>query len=189
MSKLRTFVAIEIPNNVKEQIAAVQSELKRHGDRVSWVKSTNIHLTLKFLGDVEESLIDSIGKKIQTAAEKSAPFSGEIAELGAFPNLRRARVLWAGVNGAEIELTDLVRNLENELKDIGFPKEKRKFNPHMTIGRVKSPLSPHFIARIKQLEFNAGVLEGREIVFMRSDLKPTGAVYIPLSKARLRAKS
>ncbi len=189
MSKLRTFVAIEIPNNAKEQIAAVQSELKRHGDRVSWVKSTNIHLTLKFLGDVEESLIDSIGNKVQTAAEKSAPFSADIADVGAFPNLRRARVLWAGVNGGEIELRDLVRNLENELNDVGFPKEKRKFNPHLTIGRVKSPLSPHFMAWIKQLEFNAGTLPGKEIVFMRSELKPTGAVYTPLCKVRLLAKS
>lgn len=185
MSKVRTFIAIEISDSVREKIAALQENLKKAGERISWTKPGNIHLTLKFLGDVEENQIEAIADAVNRSAKGIRSFSYQVRNLGAFPNIRRARVLWVGVENKTDELTELANRLEDELSKIGFKKEKHKFKPHLTIGRVKSRLGEQFIKRFEKLDFSENEVRVEEINVIKSDLKPTGAIYTPLKKIML----
>ena len=186
MSEIRTFIAIEIPETLRQKIAAVQDELKKEKGRVSWTKPGKIHLTLKFLGDVEENRIWDVSEAVKKGVGPIKSFNFEVKNLGAFPNIRRPRVLWVGIENPTNQLTKLAQNIEDELNKIGYPKEKLKFSPHLTIGRVKSALNERFIYRIKNMNFEGVEVEVKEILVMKSDLKPTGAIYIPLYKIELK---
>ncbi len=182
MSKFRTFIAIGISDAVRQKIADVQAELKRENARISWTKPENIHVTLKFLGDVEESKIDSIAGVIQKVTENIQSFTVKVKTLGAFPNLRRARVLWMGLENVSAELTQIAEGIETGLSQLGFPKEERKFSPHLTIGRVKSALSNRFVEKFQSYAFEGGEFKVEEIILMKSDLHPAGAIYTRLRK-------
>ncbi len=185
MSEIRTFIAIEINESVHREIAHVQEDLKKAKERISWNKPTNIHLTMKFLGAVEENKIEPIAGVINNIAKDTPAFTTHVKNLGAFPNFRRPRVLWVGVENALEQFREIARNIENELSSLGFTKENRKFTPHLTIGRVKSLPSKQFIEKVKNYDFVGGEIHVREIVVMKSDLRPTGAVYTPLKKIEL----
>jgi 2'-5' RNA ligase len=187
MPKLRTFIAIEIPDETKGRIAQVQLELKTYRERISWVKPGNLHLTLKFLGDVEEGQLDGIGRGMETTAKNAAPFTLAFRDLGVFPNLRSARVLWVGAIENSGMLIKLVQSVESEMDHLGFPKENRKFSPHLTIGRIKARPSEKFLSRIGQFEFEGGEVEVKQIHLMKSDLRPTGAVYTDLKQIELES--
>ncbi len=186
MADLRTFIAIETPESIQAKIAALQDELKQENERVRWPKPANIHLTLKFLGQVEESRTPVITESVKDMLKEQPKFTFSVRGLGAFPNFRRARVLWVGVNDNSDQLQHLVENIEAALIPLGFSKENRKFTPHLTLGRVKSSLSKSFIRKLEQIDFAGGEVTVDEIVLFRSDLKPTGAVYTPLSRFRLK---
>jgi 2'-5' RNA ligase len=186
LSEIRTFIAIDIPDSIRQKIGIIQDELKKERGRVSWAKPGNIHLTLKFLGNVAENRITDVAEAVEKAVEPFESFNFFIKNLGTFPNVRRPRVLWVGIENPPAQLISLAQNIEEELHRIGFPKEKRRFSPHLTIGRVKSILSGEFIEKIKNLKFEGGEVEVKEIVVMKSDLKPTGAIYTPLHKIELK---
>ena len=185
MKKIRSFIASEISESVREKIADLQEELKEHKERISWTKPHNIHLTLKFLGDIEESKTKSIGESLRAAAKEFQPFNFWVKELGVFPNFRRPRVLWVGINNPGNELNSIHCKIEQQLNQLGFPEEKTRFNPHLTIGRVKSQVSDQFIERFKTAKFDGDEVEVEEIIFMESKLHPKGAIYTPLKKIRL----
>ncbi|MFQ5707374.1 MAG: RNA 2',3'-cyclic phosphodiesterase [bacterium] len=186
MSKIRTFIAVEIPQQVRQNIAAVQNAFKKEQDHLRWTKPDNIHLTLKFLGDVEEDKIEAIADAVDTGAQSLVAFNCLVEELGAFPNFNRARVLWVGITDPQNQLTNLAQKIDHELGKMGFPREKRKFSPHLTIARVKSRLSENFVARLQQEAFHGGEVRVAEIVVVKSDLKPRGAEYTVLKRIRLR---
>lgn len=186
MSKVRTFIAIEISDALRQKIAGVQEKLKKEKERVSWTKPGNIHVTLKFLGDVEENEINAIVEAVERAVGSFNSFILSVKNIGAFPNLRRPRVFWVGIENPPVQLTQIFEKIEDELNQIGFPKETRKFSPHLTIGRVRSPISDGFIEKFKKETFEGGKVRVEEIVVMKSDLKPTGAVYTPLKKVKLK---
>ena len=183
-SRIRAFIAIEISNSVREKIANLQEELKKHKERISWTKPGNIHLTLKFLGDVEESKIKLIGESLTNATKEFQPFKFLVKNLGAFPNLRRPRVLWLGIENPTNELSEILNIIDKQLNLLGFPKKKR-FSPHLTIGRVKSQVSDQFIERFKISQFDGDEVKVEEIIFMKSQLHSKGAIYTPLKKLRL----
>ncbi len=185
VSKIRSFIAIEISESVREKIADLQEELKKHQERISWTKPDNIHLTLKFLGDIEESKTKSIGESLTTATKEFQPFNFFVKELGIFPNFRRPRVLWVGINNTGNELNKIHSKIEQQLNQLGFPKEKKRFNPHLTIGRVQSQVSDQFIEKFNTCKFDGGKVKVEEIIFMKSRLRPKGAIYTPLKKLRL----
>lgn len=185
LSKIRTFIAIEISESVRQKIAALQSDFKKRKERISWAKPGNIHLTLKFLGDVEEGKIKLIGEALATATKEFQPFSFFVKELGAFPNIRRPRVLWVGIENSTKELSDIQIEIEDQLNQLDLLKEKKKFNPHLTIGRVKSQVSNEFIENFKASIFDEEEVKVEEIILMRSELHPKGAIYTPLKKIRL----
>ncbi len=186
MAKIRTFIAIELSDSVRQKIAELQEELKRDREKISWTKPGNIHLTLKFLGDTEESKIDRIAGIINGIASDYQSFSLSVSGLGVFPNFRRPRVIWVGMPNSPASLIEIAEKIDSNLAEIGFPQEDKRFSPHLTIGRVKAEVSNGFIEKIKSRQFDGGEFNVNEILIMKSDLHPAGAVYTQLQKIALR---
>ena len=174
---VRCFVAIDIPEDVKAEIAGLQHSLKQLGARISWARSEGMHLTLKFLGDVESGLIPDVIDALDAAVSSSKAFTVSAEGVGCFPNSRRPRVMWVGLDGGD-SLMAVQEAVEAAMAPLGFDREKRKFNPHLTLGRVKSPQGiDDVVRRMEQLGFHRREFPALEIRLMQSDLKPTGAVY------------
>ena len=184
--KIRTFIAIDIPGSIREKIAGFQAELKRHKADVKWVRPGGIHITLKFLGNVEEQKIDEIEQAVRNAVEGLNAFTLSVGGSGVFPNDRRPRVLWVGVKEGSSILVQLAERIENECAHLGFEKEKRKYSAHLTLGRVRSQKGIGSIIEVmKTMGFEGESFKVSEILLMKSDLKPTGAVYTVLKRIKL----
>src|SRR5574341_632187 len=183
---MRTFIAIELPQEFTSQIDQLQSVLKKTKADVSWVKPENVHITLKFLGEVKEEKIDEVYQATEKSINGIKAFKVNLQGLGGFPNLRRPRVIWIGVEKGKEVLAEIYPKVEEEFFKIGFPKENRGFTPHLTIGRVKSPKNLDSLAgEINRTAFQTEEFEIKEVVVMKSTLLPTGAVYTPQKKVLL----
>jgi 2'-5' RNA ligase len=183
---MRTFIAIELPEKVKKKIELAQAPLKKTNAFVSWVKPGNIHVTLKFLGEVPEDKINDVFLATEKALEGIKKFRMSLRGMGAFPDFRRPRVIWIGAKSGEEELIYLAGRVEEEMGKIGFPKENRKFSAHFTIGRVKSTKNiENLMELVKSSDFSTDEIEVNEVVVMRSQLHPAGAIYTPLKKIQL----
>jgi 2'-5' RNA ligase len=177
---VRTFICLEIPALIKERISRLQDTLRQIEAQISWTRPENIHLTLKFLGNIEASRIDRVGKALKIAANGIPSFEVTVSGAGCFPSARSPRVLWVGSSNTPEPLQRLYSNIEDELSRVGFDREKRKFSPHLTIGRVRTP---HNSARVAESLIAAGFesepFTAREVILMRSDLNPSGSIYTP----------
>ncbi|RMG55221.1 MAG: RNA 2',3'-cyclic phosphodiesterase [Acidobacteria bacterium] len=178
---IRSFICIELPERLRHRIGEIQAELKTYAAHVSWVRPQNIHLTLKFLGHIEPHRIPEILGAIRPMVTRHPPFTLVPEGRGVFPHTRSPRVFWLGIRDDSGVLSALQEEIERTLEPLGFPREKRPFTPHLTIGRVRlyrkpKDLTPKFLA----LEFSEPAFEVDHITLMRSDLKPTGAIYTPL---------
>lgn len=184
---MRAFIAIEIPEEIKTALTRLQNDLRRAKAEVSWTKPENIHLTLKFLGEIEESQASEIAQACAAAEFQS--FTLSLNGAGVFPNARQPRVLWAGLAGEIETLTAMQRRLEDRLAAIGVEGDEKAFRPHLTIGRVKSNRNAReIVARAEAYSLPALSFDVREIVLMKSELHPAGARYTALAKAYLRSK-
>ena len=183
---MRSFIAIELPETIENALAELQSDLKGCGVDVRWIKPENIHLTLKFLGNIEEKMVDSISEAIKKACRTYAVMKLTLSEVGVFPNVRSPRVLWVGLNNSDI-LPALQNEIEQELSPLGFEQEKRKFVPHLTLGRFKS--SRGKMALKEKIELyrgkELGVFDTGSVSLMKSDLGPAGAKYTRLAEIPL----
>ena len=185
---MRTFIAIEIPEEIKKEMAKVQDELKRSGADAGWTRPEGIHLTLKFLGEVPEAKIEEIKNALVQAAEATSRFRLKITGAGAFPNPKNPRVVWLGVSGDIDKLSALQGSVEESMTAMGFDREERAFSPHLTLARIKY-LRPRYswqtaidsIKDIKLAEFDVD-----HVSLMKSDIKPSGAVYTEIGRARLK---
>src|SRR3972149_9024661 len=139
MSQVRAFIACDIPDLFLEKISSVQDRLKGLDMDVTWTKVGGIHITLKFLGDIEEGYIDKVAAVIEEISKGQAPFEISIKGSGAFPNLKNPRVVWIGVEDEVNVLSKLQQGLDDRIKGLGFEPEDREFRPHLTLGRVKGP--------------------------------------------------
>lgn len=183
---MRLFIAIELPDEIRAALAAVQNDLRRAQADVAWTKPDNQHLTLKFLGEVEAPRVPSIIAACQQAVAGIYPFTISLRDTGAFPNLRGPRVLWAGLDQGTAELRQLHAQLEAQLAQSGFAKDDRAFKPHLTLGRVKSMKNvPALVARLTSTPLPALAFTAAEIVLMQSQLHPAGSIYTPLAKIAL----
>ncbi len=180
---MRTFIAIEIEPSIKEKISNLIRELEKVGAKVGWVKKESIHLTLKFLGEIEEGKIRDVSEKLKLISSKIKPFRIKIEGTGWFPEKSsNPRVLWVGVKFPE-QLKILWEEIEREMGKIGFKQEEREFSPHITIGRVKGNGSIHKILDIlKKSSTLFGEIEVKGIILFQSILKPDGAEYNALEK-------
>jgi 2'-5' RNA ligase len=177
---IRSFVCIEVPEHVRLRIADLQEHLRGERARISWVKPSNIHVTIKFLGDVRSSSIPEVTEGISKSAIGVGRFEIEVSGTGCFPSPRDPRVLWVGLATIPDELRRLRDALETELAQQGFERESKNFAPHLTIGRVRSPGGAAAVARkLLSAGFEPERFEVAQLVLMRSDLNPTGSVYIP----------
>ncbi len=135
--KIRTFVAVDVGRAICSSAAELIEELARTPADVKWVQADNLHLTLKFLGDVETNSLHEVCAAVQRAADETAPFALEIRGAGAFPNLQRPRTVWLGVGEGAEAMTELAQRIESALQGLGYPREARRFSPHLTIGRAR----------------------------------------------------
>ena len=184
---IRTFVAIELPHRVVASIAEIQSRLKEYGFNIRWVRPENIHLTLKFLGNIASEAVETVCEAVSKAVSTSGPLSLEAAGVGVFPHMRRPRVVWVGITGQTAGLRALQKKIDAELLSVGFPKERRLFKGHLTLGRVKGsiPAKKFQEAFDRCSDFHAGSCCVDELILFKSDLKPTGSEYIKLCQMRI----
>jgi 2'-5' RNA ligase len=183
---MRTFIAVELPEEIKRQIEQLQAPLKNTDAFVSWVKPKNIHVTLKFLGEVPEEKIDEVFSAVRRALEGAREFTMSLKGMGGFPNLKRPRVIWVGAGSGGEELSQMAKRIEEEMEEVGFPREKRRFSAHFTIGRVKSPKNIEKLTElVESTNFQTEEIEVNEVVVMRSQLHSAGAIYTALEKVPL----
>jgi 2'-5' RNA ligase len=185
---MRTFIAIEIPNEVKQQMAEVQAGLKKADIDASWPRPEGIHLTLKFLGEVPETKIDDIRNALALAVEGMSTFQLEIAGAGAFPNARNARVVWIGVSSEIEKLNRLQAAVEEALVRIGMEREDRPFKPHLTLARIKYVRSrERLLAALEQVkDVRLQGFEVKAVSLMKSELKRSGAEYTEIARIELK---
>lgn len=190
MSIIRAFIAISLPPRIRELVVEVQERFHECGKTLSWIKPENVHLTVRFLGNISEEKVPAIGEAIKKGIADTHPFRMEIDEIGVFPNLKYPRVIWLGVEEATHTLIDLENRISDEMETLGFEREERKFTPHITLGWVKTYKKKNKIIEIIQSQ---GKIYGAEIAMesvelYRSDLKPTGAVHTVLSRFSLKKR-
>ena len=188
---VRSFIAIELPAEFKAELTSVEDKLKAgHHPFVKWVNPSGIHLTLKFLGNIAPEKITGITYVLTEVASVIPPFQLGLGKLGAFPNLRRPRVIWVAITGDVERLAILNREVESALDSLGFPRESRPFSPHLTLARLRERTSS--IEREELGKFTAStpfqsklIFEVNTISLMKSELNPRGAVYHRLASIAL----
>lgn len=188
MAKIRSFLAVELPPPILAKIGSIQDRLRACRADVRWVKVERIHLTLKFFGNIEEEQIANISSVMEESAAETSAFPLSIKGLGAFPSTRAPRVIWLGLHGWEENLLPMQREIETGLEAVGFRPEKRPYRPHLTLGRVKSLKGKGGLVDLmeRETEVNFGPFVVDRIVLFRSDLRPTGPIYTPLTIRGLR---
>jgi len=191
MSVIRAFVAIDLSEEIYQRLNTVTGNLQERlaGVPVRWVPVRNIHVTLKFLGDVSIKNLEVLKKLLETEARNHASFEISVGDLGAFPSERRPRVLWAGVEAPQ-ELAALQRRIESETARLGYAPEDRPFSPHLTLGRIGRNASSQDLQRVGEILKTTrigflGATRIQAVHLYRSDLQPGGAVYTPLYTADL----
>ena len=196
---IRAFVAVELPAALRERIADLQQQVKRElgqelrrrapEARVQWVRTESMHVTVKFLGDIAEDGLRDIEQALALVAGHHAAFSIEIRGLGVFPAGRAPRVLWLGLAGGTDRLMPLAQSLDEALAELGYPRERRPFQPHLTLARIKDHGREvgDALGQTGMLAGPAAVggLEVSALSLMKSELRPAGAVYTRLVEAPL----
>jgi len=191
MEQVRSFIAIELPDEVKSGLADLQARLKTgQPPSVKWVNPNSIHLTLKFLGNVAADQIDGITRAMEAAARGTAPFPLEVRELGVFPTLRRVQVVWVGMSGDLARLGRLQQRIESNLGPLGFTPEARKFTPHLTLARLREQATPDERQSLGQLIARTGFTAAPgftvdAVNLIKSQLTREGAIYHRLSSVKL----
>lgn len=186
---IRTFVAVEMPPEISSRVDALIQKLKVAQAKVSWVSPGNMHLTLKFLGDVLDREVPAICEAVSRASGAVSAFEMVVEGVGAFPNVERPRTLWLGASEGSDRMAELYTAIDEELGKLGYRQEGRRFKPHLTIGRVRgqSPATTQLIELLeKHRDFEAGALYVEETAVLSSDRGPQGSLYEPLGHAELR---
>lgn len=180
---MRTFVAIEISEKARRALAKAIDDLKGDLGKLAWVKPGNLHLTLKFLGEIDPNDVMAIDSALKTVAKETTPFGYEIEGLGVFPDTHKARVLWAGLRGGKKALPTLAKRVDTALADLGFKRERRPFSAHITIARIRKPVEAErleaALARYEGEFFGDEWVES--IVLLESTLARGGSIYTPLA--------
>lgn len=187
---MRAFIAIELPKEIKKYLAGLQEQLKTAGADVKWVAPENIHLTLKFLGEIDEKKVNQVKEILAEVGGNKNSFPIRLSSLGAFPKINFPRIIWVGIDQGSAETEEIVRGLEQNFSQIGIPKEGRPFSSHITIGRMRSSLNRQKLVqelnnlvnkRKDNLEFLA-----TKITLFKSTLTPKGPVYETLKEISLK---
>ena len=191
---MRAFIALELPTEVKDMLVASSNRLAAQlpPRSVRWVKPAAMHLTLKFLGEIEAATVPTLRQALSAVTQAALPFTLQSGELGVFPNPTRPRVVWVGLAGDRAELAALQQQVEAACVRLGHAPEKRSFSPHLTLGRVRNGIGRPKLRTIGEIVqgFTAPApqrWEVRQLTLFQSELQPTGAVYTPLVVLPLRS--
>lgn len=186
--EMRTFIAIEIPEAIKQEMKTIQDRLKRSGVDAGWTRPEGIHLTLKFLGEVEESKVPEISAALTGAVQGTKGFRLDVAGVGAFPNPKNARVVWIGVSEEIDAFTKLQKAVEEAITRLGFKREDRAFTPHLTLGRIKFIRSRDtWLKALEEIKgIKLSVFDVHAVSLMKSELKPSGAIYAEIGRIELK---
>jgi 2'-5' RNA ligase len=192
---IRTFICLDLPSTLKARLEKFEATLQAHSrSRVSWAKPENIHLTLRFLGDIEKTRLPELQACVERAAQGINHFTMSAIGTGAFPNLRNPRVFWIGIKDDHQQLKPLQQRVEKELVAAGFGKEDKPFSPHLTIGRARTSRQSNTRADMRDIttvfssmEFAEVPFPVEEIIIMRSELRPSGPIYTKLAMIKLTA--
>ncbi|MEO8498974.1 MAG: RNA 2',3'-cyclic phosphodiesterase [Planctomycetota bacterium] len=188
MARIRTFIAVETSPAVHRRVADLQNKLRESEAKANWTDLDKIHITLQFLGDVDETEIPEVCNRVAKAAEPFEPFLAEFSKAGAFPSLEKPRTVWVGVEAGREELVDLQNAIQESLVEMRFPRERRTYRPHLTIARVRG-VGPHQ-TRLAELlahyrDFKADSCDVSEVLIMASYLDRAGSTYQVLGRAPL----
>ncbi|MEE9442745.1 MAG: RNA 2',3'-cyclic phosphodiesterase [candidate division Zixibacteria bacterium] len=182
---LRLFIALHLPGQIKEKLEKVISDLRPLADGIKWVEPKNMHLTLKFLGDTEEEIVEGVAGAVIRALTGRRVFEVKLSECGGFPNLKNPRVIWAGIDGAD-PAVEMAMAINNELAKIGIEKDKKRLSPHLTLGRIKrrSDLS-RLSNYLRNLYFDSEAVILDRAALIKSTLTPRGPIYENLREFKL----
>lgn len=192
MEKIRSFIAIELPGELKLALSQLQEKLKSSSSApVRWVDPGNIHLTLKFLGDISPEITGRITSALEDAARGTPPFDIEANGLGVFPNNKRVQIIWVGLAGELAKLEQLQKRIDTGLIPLGFPSEARPFTPHLTLARVRDYARPN--DRLALGELIAGTsfeqkykINISSVLLLKSQLTREGPIYSKISTTVLK---
>lgn len=184
---IRAFIAFKLPERITSQIHVVQESIKAYKFKIKWVQPQNIHLTLKFLGNIPASDTEKIRDAIIEAVRDVEPILLSAKGIGVFPDLKRPRVLWVGIAGQKNSLIGLYQALEENLETIGFTKESRPFKGHLTLGRIKGRIPSKRLVQVMEefIDFETETFEANKIILFQSEQTPSGAVYTKLASVKL----
>ena len=185
---MRCFISISLPEETKKGILAIQAKLKTSAADVTWSRPGGMHLTLKFLGEIEENSLPRIETAMNRTVNAFDPFSLDVSGIGVFPDAKRPRVVWIGINEDGDNLVRLQRDIEKELEIAGFPKEDRRFTAHITLGRIRSNKNISKLSGLieEDKDIELGKFEALNIHLMKSELRPEGSVYTQLYSVSLK---
>ena len=182
---IRTFIALPLPGDVRSAMASVQRQLIDSGAEVKWDTPEKFHITLKFLGDTDSSIIPEITRQLKISLGTFPAFELAYVKLGGFPNVERPRVVWIGSTESQ-QILRLQSQVEEICTSHGFEKDDRPFHAHITLGRVKGSRNlERLTASLKSITFEPLLARCTEVHFIRSELKPTGSVYTLLNSISL----
>lgn len=182
MSSIRAFIAVEIDPQAKQKISELISCLKKSNADVKWITESQMHLTLKFLGNIDKDRIKEISDALSVISSTLKPFTIGFLGIGAFPNIDHPRVIWIGINKGAASLKILAEKIETTMEKLGFAKESREFTAHLTLGRIRASGNIHnLIKLLKETSFSleTGIVVTEPILF-QSTLTPKGAIYSKL---------
>ena len=187
----RVFIAVPLSDEIKKGLGEVIVNLRETGADIKCVRPENVHLTLKFLGQVEEMKLTNIKKSMGNALQNITTFDIILSGVGAFPGKNSPRVVWVGVKAGGEQLCEIHDRIEEDLAAAGFEKETRKYHSHLTLARVKSARNRKALISWLELNenLNAGSMRASEIVLMESRLKREGAEYLPLEVVTLKEEN
>ena len=193
MITLRTFIAIELDEELLGHLVRVQDRLRTQvaPRSVRWVRPEGVHLTLKFLGDTLPDQVDAVKVALDRAASEVSPFTFTMGGVGCFPNTHRPRVVWVGLQEPTGTLSRLRDAVESHVAPLGFPTENRPFHPHLTLGRVQRYASKSEVRQVGEVVASSavGTLDEMRVIrvsYIKSDLRPSGAVYTTLHEAQFQ---
>ncbi|MDH3891964.1 MAG: RNA 2',3'-cyclic phosphodiesterase [candidate division Zixibacteria bacterium] len=183
---MRLFIALPLGEDARRYLGSIIDDLKPYADAVKWVAPENVHLTLRFLGDTEEQRLPKIQELLDKVVSGQGIFETSTGRLGAFPNLRRPRVLWVGLDRNVEMLEKLARQVELGVRKLRFEKESKGFKPHLTLGRIRKPQGlDQLVERMESYTLEPLPLTLDRIVLFKSTLTPKGPIYERLHQAML----
>ena len=188
MDKMRTFVAVPVNDQARDAVTSAEDDLRRAGADVKWVEARNIHITLKFLGNVETGQLDQLQAALRSALAGVKPLEITLSGTGTFPSGKKhVRVVWVGITEGKQDLVKVAAAVEEGCAGLGFAREERPFEPHLTIGRVRreSGQLAELAARVSGYQFNPLKVEIDRVNLMRSELSPKGPTYTVLETVAL----